>query len=124
MPKNATVRFNLVNMSKNASLFNLGMKPMVFSMMRHEKRKVGWLREGQKVTYEESQLHRKESSKNPYHVLSFEYKFLYEGDVVYFSHSIPYTLTDLSLFLNSRLKDKNLYRLMRLKNVGLTLGAN
>jgi hypothetical protein len=38
-------------MSKNASLFNLGMKPMVFSMMRYEKRKVGWLREGVKVAY-------------------------------------------------------------------------
>jgi len=38
-------------MSKNASLFNLGMKPMVFSMMRYEKRKVGWLREGVKIAY-------------------------------------------------------------------------
>ena len=93
-------------------------------MVRYEKRKVGWLREGQKVAYEESLYHKKESSKQPYHVLSFEYKFLNDGDIVYFSHSIPYTLTDLSCFLNTRLKDKHLHKLIRLKNVGLTLGAN
>ena len=52
VPKNTVVKFNLVNMSKNDSLFNFGMKPMAFSMMRYEKRKVGWLREGQKVAYE------------------------------------------------------------------------
>ena len=124
MPKNTTVKFNLVNMSKSESLFNFGMKPTVFSMMRYEKRKVGWLREGQKVSYEESQYHKKESSKQAYNVLSFEYKFLYDGDIVYFSHSIPYTLTDLSGFLNARLKDKQLHKLIKLKNVGLTLGAN
>lgn len=49
---------------------------------------------------------------------------MYDGDIVYFSHSIPYTLTDLSCFLNSRLKDKRLHKIVRLKNVGLTLGAN
>jgi len=43
---------------------------------------------------------------------------------VYFSHSIPYTLSNLSHFLNSRLKDKHLHKLIKLKNVGLTLGAN
>jgi hypothetical protein len=124
VPKNTTVKFNLVNMSKSESLFNFGMKPTVFSMMRYEKRKVGWLREGQKVSYEESQYHKKESSKQAYNVLSFEYKFMYDGDIVYFSHSIPYTLTDLSGFLNARLKDKQLHKLIKLKNVGLTLGAN
>ena len=44
VPKNTTLRLNLVNMSKNESLFSDGMKPTVFSMMRYEKRKVGWLR--------------------------------------------------------------------------------
>ncbi len=76
------------------------------------------------MSYEESQYHKKESSKQAYNVLSFEYKFMYDGDIVYFSHSIPYTLTDLSGFLNARLKDKQLHKLIKLKNVGLTLGAN
>jgi len=43
---------------------------------------------------------------------------------VYFSHSLPYTLTDLSQFLNTRLKNKSLHKIIKLKNVGLTLGAN
>lgn len=31
------------------------MKPAVFSMMRQEKRQVGWVREGMKVNYYENE---------------------------------------------------------------------
>jgi hypothetical protein len=41
-------------LSKKYSLFDQGMKPYVFSMIRYEKRKVGWVREGMKVTYDEN----------------------------------------------------------------------
>lgn len=49
---------------------------------------------------------------------------MYEGDIVYFSQSIPYTLSDLSQYLNSKFKEKSLHKLIKLKNVGITLGAN
>ena len=71
VPKGTTVRMNIVNMSKSYSLFESGMKPSVFSMMRWEKRKVGWSREGTKVEYKESEELRKESSEAPYYQLSF-----------------------------------------------------
>lgn len=51
MPKNHTIKFNIVNMSKSGSLFNIGMKPYAFSMMRYEKRNIGWIREGFKISY-------------------------------------------------------------------------
>jgi hypothetical protein len=42
--KGATIKINLVNMAKKHSLFQTGMRPSVFSMVRFEKRGVGWVR--------------------------------------------------------------------------------
>lgn len=52
VPKGLTLKLNIVNLTKKYSLFDSGMKPYIFSMMRFEKRKVGWVREGTKVLYE------------------------------------------------------------------------
>ena len=54
-----TIKFNIVNLTKKHSLFDLGMKPYVFSMNRYEKRKVGWVREGMKVVYDENEKLRR-----------------------------------------------------------------
>lgn len=65
------IKFNIVNLSKKHSLFDLGMKPYAFSLCRYQKRKVGWVREGTRINYEENKLFRRENSDKPYHVLSF-----------------------------------------------------
>lgn len=57
--KNSVIKFNLVNMTKKSSLFDIGMKPSVFSMARYEKRNIGWVREGLKVSYKRSQKVKK-----------------------------------------------------------------
>lgn len=103
--KGATVKFNIVNLSKRHSLFEYGMKPSVFSVIKHEKRGVGWVRDGSKVSYRESNELRKESNNEPYYCLSFEYKFVYEGDIVYFSYSLPYTFHNLTTFLTQKLNN-------------------
>ena len=59
VPKGMTIKFNIVNLTKKHSLFDLGMKPYVFSMNRYEKRKVGWVREGMKVVYDENEKLRR-----------------------------------------------------------------
>lgn len=59
VPKGANLRFNIVNLSKKHSLFEYGMKPSVFSMVKYEKRNVGWVRDGTKVAYKESSELRK-----------------------------------------------------------------
>lgn len=41
-------------MSKQFSLFEYGMKPAVFSMVKFEKRQIGWVRDGAKITYKPS----------------------------------------------------------------------
>lgn len=59
VPKNTNVKFNIVNLSKRFSLFEYGMKPAVFSMMKYEKRQIGWVRDGAKVNYQENTEIRK-----------------------------------------------------------------
>lgn len=100
------------------------MKPTVFSMVRFEKRKIGWVREGTKINYEENTSARRQTNPRPYYCLSFEYKFTYDGDVVYFSHSYPYTLTDLSKFLSSHLSAKAVHKYVKFRNLASTLGGN
>jgi hypothetical protein len=56
--KNRTIKFSIVNLIKSDSLFNYGMKPTVFSKARYEKRKIGWVREGQKISYEPNTIKR------------------------------------------------------------------
>lgn len=118
-----TIKFNIVNLTKKYSLFEDGMKPCIFSESRYEKRNVGWVREGMKVNYTENEKFLRDSnSKKSYYQLSFEYKFIYEGDIVYFSHAVPYTLSDLTEFVSGHLKERKNNKLIRFKNLGRTLG--
>lgn len=71
VPKGLTIKFNIVNLTKKYSLFDQGMKPYVFSLIRFEKRKVGWVREGTKVGYEENDKFCREVTEKPYYKLSF-----------------------------------------------------
>lgn len=98
------------------------MRPSVFSLVRFEKRGVGWVREGNKVAYRASNELRKEASSQPYYCLSFEYKFTHEGDVLYFSYSIPYTCSVLNDYLSSRLALHS--GKVKVKSVGQTVGGN
>lgn len=44
---------------------------------------------------------KKTFKQNYYFTLSFEYKFEYDQDIVYFAHSVPYTYTQLLRELDS-----------------------
>lgn len=100
------------------------MKPAVFSEHRYHKRAIGWVREGTKIKYSDNEKFSKDqNSANGYFQLSFEYKFTYEGDVVYFSHAIPYTVSDLTEFIDGHIKDRNNSKFIRFKSLGRTLGS-
>ena len=75
-----------------------------------------------KVLYDENDQFCKENTGRPYYKLSFEYKFSYEGDVVYFCQSIPYGVTELSKFLATHVNEKANNKLLRFKNLARTLG--
>lgn len=60
--------------------------------------------------------------RKSYYKLSFEYKFIYDGDIVYFSHAIPYGVSNLTEFISSHIKEKKNNKLIRMKDLGRTLG--
>jgi hypothetical protein len=43
---NINVKFNIVNLIKKDSLFNYGLKPLVFSEKDNNKSGIGWIRRG------------------------------------------------------------------------------
>lgn len=49
--KDCTYRFNLVNLMKPDSTYNMGMKPVLYSVKDAEKSGIGWQRDGMNIAY-------------------------------------------------------------------------
>lgn len=99
------VRFNLVNLMKYESLYNAGMKPLVYSTFRFENEGVDWHREGSAVSYYQNSIKRElflPNSKQSrfFYTLSFTYTFLSTNDKVFFAHCYPYTYSNLTHYLS------------------------
>lgn len=89
-------RFNIINLMKPDSLYNHGMRPLVYSEAAAKQGK-GWVRGGQDICYYQNSMKRKNSGY--YYTLTWQHTFEHENDVVYFAHSYPYTYTDLQRYL-------------------------
>lgn len=92
--KDLDVRYNIVNFTKKDSLYNFGMKILIFSEKENEKSQLGWFRGGTGISYYENNIRRPSSSKC-FCSLSFNYNFDYDDDIVYFAYCFPYTYSDL-----------------------------
>lgn len=49
--KNMEVKFNMLNLAKPDSLFNHGMKPLIYSEKKVDEEGVGWFRDGYNIGY-------------------------------------------------------------------------
>jgi hypothetical protein len=87
-----TVKFNVVNFTKKASLYTYGMRVCICRRSGDYK----WHKGGENVTYGTSHVQRS-TSRRPYAKLSFTHKFEEEakGDKVYFAYCFPYTFSRL-----------------------------
>ena len=95
-----TVRFNLVNHNKPDSLFNHGMRPLVYSTKVADLHGTGWVRAGTNCCYYQSaNTYRSRRRSRNYYVASFTYTFRFSRDRVYFAYCQPYTFTKLQSFL-------------------------
>ena len=56
MRSDLTYRFSIVNFSKPDSLYNYGMKPVLYSQIEAERHFVGWSRVGSNIRYLSNQL--------------------------------------------------------------------
>lgn len=114
---NQSIRFNITNLVKFESLYNAGMKPLVFSLAHPEK---SWHRDCSAVSYYKNEISRNTKfSEKKFYTLSFTYYFKHP-DTIFFSHSFPYTYSDLQNFLSDH-KDSAYLRVDSLCN---TLAGN
>ena len=125
------VTFNFKNYSKPDSMFNEGMRPLLYSVKSNK----GWIRTGTDICYfysASSDLDNSQQEQQPTgrsnpemgkftkgnvdtkkkkgggcnYTLSFTHEFGYNDDVCYFAYCHPYTYTDLKLHLR-RLRENS-----------------
>lgn len=92
--------FNVVNFTKNDSLFNYGMAPAVYSELANKRNGTEWFRMGKDVVYKKG-LIPKENSRRHYYQLSFKINWKYNNDKLYIAHSYPYPYAKLNAYLES-----------------------
>lgn len=100
----ATIKFNIINLSISTSFLSLRMPISIFSIKENKKKNLGWEYIYDGISYYKT---RKVTKANKFYTLSFSYNFKKKEDIVYFAYSIPYTYSYLSEFLNNFLIQNN-----------------
>ena len=112
-----SVRFNIQNFVKYDSLYNKGMKPVVYSTQLA----TGWTRDCSSVAYYKNSFSR--LNEKTFFTLTFSYSFKESYDKVYFAYSVPYTYTDLKRDLD--LLQISIYeKFVRIDSLCQTLAGN
>ncbi|KAL3887872.1 hypothetical protein ACJMK2_000261, partial [Sinanodonta woodiana] len=104
-----TYRFRIVNLLKRDSLYNYGMRPLVYSEIDANTKNIGWVRAGHHVSYSRNVLHLHCPLLQrgiAYYELEWQMEFPNENDTYYLAHCYPYTFTDLKDDLENLLNDK------------------
>mmetsp|Transcript_47300 Transcript_47300/g.86861 ORF Transcript_47300/g.86861 Transcript_47300/m.86861 type:complete len:756 (-) Transcript_47300:91-2358(-) len=118
-------RFNIINMAKPTSLYNEGMRPLMYSMREATLHGVGWERCGTNIAYYQNGIRRKDQFKGAtYFTLTFTIVFEHERDTVYLAHCYPYTYTDLQKDLAALERDGNMARRFSRRKLCDTLAGN
>lgn len=96
-------KFNFINLIKPDSMYNYGMRPLVYSERDAEDGiNCGWSRKGSDVCYYQNFFQRRvEAKRLPYYTFTFTYTHHRPDDRVYFSYCYPYTYTNLLSHLKS-----------------------
>ena len=102
-------KFNIINFVKPDSLFNSGMRVLLYSHKAFVARNIGWHRGGDNFLYYPNGLMRENSEKQHY-TLTFTYMFQYSEDEVYFAYSFPYTYSQLTDYLDAKEADEGIQK--------------
>jgi len=92
-------RFNIINFYKPDSLYNHGMRPLLYSKQEAKNSLLGWHRGCQDIKYYPSKHKKQNSVHAQLYTLSFSVELNYTNDKVYFAHCYPYTYSDCQLML-------------------------
>lgn len=126
---NHTVRLNLVNLMKYESLYNNGMKPLVYSTCKNKDTGLAWHRDGCSISYFRNSTARKytlddSKASKYYYTLTFSYTFAHNSDTVYFAHCFPYSFTNLCEYLDTLTKNPSNKTILRVDPLCKTLAGN
>jgi cytosolic carboxypeptidase protein 2/3 len=91
------VRFNIVNLTKPDSLFNMGMRPVLYSCVNAATKGAGWVRAGSDISYYSNAFQRNNNAGEGvmcYYTLSFAIEFQNPRDTYLIAYSYPYTMHD------------------------------
>ncbi|XP_026491782.2 cytosolic carboxypeptidase 2 [Vanessa tameamea] len=114
--KQMMYRFSIVNLTKPESLYNEGMRPLMYSTKDAQLHSIGWRRCGENIAYYKNDSTCEEEEQSPSYTLTFNLEFPHTDDAVYIAHCYPYTYSDLQEYL-SRLQAhpvKSTYSKLRL----------
>ena len=118
-------KFNIINMAKPDSLYNMGMQPLVYSVNKAKRQGTGWVRRGRDICYFQNNRRRKHTY---YYTLTFTLDFedadCTENDIVYCAHCYPYTYTDLQVYLGKLEEDETRRNRFRRRPLCQTLAGN
>eukprot|EP00391_Amoebophrya_sp_Ameob2_P000675 CAMPEP_0179009986 /NCGR_PEP_ID=MMETSP0795-20121207/16561_1 /TAXON_ID=88552 /ORGANISM="Amoebophrya sp., Strain Ameob2" /LENGTH=993 /DNA_ID=CAMNT_0020705213 /DNA_START=120 /DNA_END=3100 /DNA_ORIENTATION=- len=121
MRRGTAYRFNIINLIKPTSLYNEGMRPVIYSMRNAKEKGQGWVRSGFNCAYYQNGISKR---RGVYYTLTFEMQFEHDFDEVYVAQCYPYTYTDLQFDLSeieTAAKKSNCFRRRKLCE---TLAAN
>lgn len=94
-------RFTIVNLMKSSSLYNYGMKPLLYSERAAKEKNIGWQRAGFNIRYYRNcnQNNLNDNDTKALYCLTWSLQFPYESDTCYLSHCYPYTYSQLQQYL-------------------------
>ncbi|CAG9333093.1 unnamed protein product [Blepharisma stoltei] len=117
------VKFNILNLTKKDSLYNEGMKILIFSENESQTNNVGWFRGGYDIMYHANGI-RKPKGNKTFYTLTWKYDFPYSKDTVYFAYSYPYTYTDLMHDLQILENNAQIQEIMARRLLCYTISGN
>ncbi|BFZ21529.1 hypothetical protein BsWGS_24568 [Bradybaena similaris] len=108
-----TYKLRIINLLKKDSLYNQGMRPLLYSEQDARERQRGWVRAGHHISYTRSSPGTNCSlleTNTTYYTLEWQMELPNHKDTYYLAHCYPYTFTDLKedleLLMNSDERSK------------------
>ncbi|XP_076028748.1 uncharacterized protein LOC143017765 isoform X1 [Oratosquilla oratoria] len=111
--KDITYRLSIVNLSKGDSLYNHGLRPLLYSCRDAREHAAGWRRCASNIVYYRNQDSEagcydsddETEEDSPTYTLTFNITFPHDHDTVYVAHCYPYSYSDHQQHLLSIQKD-------------------
>ncbi|XP_040201594.1 cytosolic carboxypeptidase 3 isoform X1 [Rana temporaria] len=114
-------RFTIINFMKPTSLYNHGMRPLMYSEKEATTRQIGWKRIGDEIKYYKNNLGQDGQS---YYSLSWTFRFPHSRDVCYFAHCYPYTYSNLQDYLAGIASDPERSKFCKMRVLCHSLAGN